>query len=102
MYTKRFETTTTNKYIEVAMRYDKGGMNYFSGQNQPRGYYIGVTPVEIADGFKSMMACSGYCTCVLPVQRASLRGELAADDLVRAREAEMVAAVCEKNGLTLR
>ena len=102
MYKRLRETTTPNKFIEVTMDYNKGGMNYFSGQMLSRGYYIHVSPVEIENGMKCTRVFSGYYACVLVVPRASLRAQLAADDLVRAKEDELVAAVCAKNGLTLK
>ena len=102
MYSRLVETTTPNKFIEVKVDYRKGGMNYFTSQVMKRGYYLGVTPVEIEDGFKCMAAFSGYCLCVLEVKRAGLQSELAAGDLALAKEKELVQAVCEKNGLTLK
>ena len=105
MYSKMIATTTPQKFVEVKLDYRKGGMNYFTSQVMARGYYLGVTPVTIAqcDGYqtKMMQAFSGYCSCLLEVKRASTGSEIAAGDLAMAREAELVRAVCEKNGLVL-
>jgi hypothetical protein len=40
--------------LEVSVFYSKGGSNWFNGKNEPRGYYLSVTPqtVEIEDGRK--------------------------------------------------
>lgn len=39
--------TNSPKVIEISVSYNIGGMNYFSGKSESRGYYISVTPVEI-------------------------------------------------------
>ena len=105
MYSKLIPTTTPQKFVEVKLDYRKGGMNYFTSSMMKRGYYLGVTPVTIEehDGYrtKMMAAFTGYCACLLEVKRASTGSEIAAGDLAMAREAELVKAVCEKNGLSL-
>ena len=34
-------------HLKVTIDYEKGGINYFSGQHSRRGYYIYVQPVQI-------------------------------------------------------
>jgi len=34
-------------HLKVQVDYEKGGMNYFSGQESKRGYYLYVYPVQI-------------------------------------------------------
>ena len=34
-------------HLKVQVDYEKGGMNYFSGQENRRGYYLYVYPVQI-------------------------------------------------------
>ena len=34
-------------HLKVQVDYEKGGMNYFSGQETKRGYYLYVYPVQI-------------------------------------------------------
>ncbi len=38
--------------LKIEVGYEKGGMNYFSGQETKRGYYLYVYPVnrEVVDG----------------------------------------------------
>ena len=57
-----------NKFFEVEVYYDKGGINYFSGGTIQRGYFLAVRPVEktlntFSDGTKytsrSFMMFSG-------------------------------------------
>lgn len=63
------KTTTPGKVIVVAVYYDKGGANYFSGTTEARGYYLSVCPEERADGMRMYAAFSGVKKCVLPVSR---------------------------------
>ena len=106
MYSKRYETTIPGKFIEVTLSYRKGGMNYFTSKVQRRGYYVGATPVEIElhDGYetKCMGAFTEVCQCVLEVTRASLKSELAADELARAAAGDLVKFVASQNNLTLK
>ena len=39
--------------------YNKGGMNYFTGKNEKRGYYVSVTPVTKGERFESFYLLSG-------------------------------------------
>lgn len=34
-------------HLKVQVDYEKGGMNYFSGQESRRGYYLYVYPVQL-------------------------------------------------------
>lgn len=36
----------TKKELKIEVYYDKGGMNYFSGKVDPRGYWVSVRSVE--------------------------------------------------------
>lgn len=65
------ERKDSRKVIRVEASYRMGGMNYFSGQSSPRGYYVSVGPMEVADGMCSFMAFSGYAHCVEPANRFS-------------------------------
>ncbi len=45
---KQLEVATGSAtHVEVSIYYSKGGMNYFSGNNEARGLYLSVTPVTI-------------------------------------------------------
>ena len=58
--------------IEVSLAYEKGGINYFTGENTPRGYYLYVTPSEVTgDGWKRTKAFAGNKKLVKPVKRFS-------------------------------
>ena len=60
--------------------YDKGGMNYFSGRPEARGYYASVTPVQVErreSGItvESYAAFSGVKQLLVETQRSSPKGE---------------------------
>jgi len=63
-----------NKSIEVVLRYDIGGMNYFQGMVQARGYYLGATPVtRYPNGDSEFTAFSGTKALVLEAKRFSAK-----------------------------
>ena len=44
--TKRIKATG-NHVLEIEMYYSSGGQNMFNGMEEPRGYWLSVTPIEI-------------------------------------------------------
>jgi hypothetical protein len=36
----------SNKQLKIEIFYDKGGMNYFNGKVEPRGYWLSMRQVE--------------------------------------------------------
>lgn len=45
---KRYEKIEGKKQeLKVQVYYSKGGMNYFNGKVEPRGYWLSVLPVDI-------------------------------------------------------
>lgn len=44
-YIKVSGSEKTN-YLRIDLDYSKGGYNYFTYKNEPRGYYIHVSPVN--------------------------------------------------------
>ena len=39
---KRLPTTDPDRFVEVEVYYDEGGMSYFTGGINKRGYYLAV------------------------------------------------------------
>ena len=65
---------TEDKYLKFEVFYEKGGMNYFNGQTEKRGYYGSVRVVERKDegrGYisESFMMFSGTKVLLLEVGR---------------------------------
>lgn len=57
---REIKTDKENKVIRIEVYYRIGGMNYFTSNVEPRGYYLGVTPIEKGDRFEGFTAFSGY------------------------------------------
>ena len=86
--------------IEVTVRYALGGINYFSGDRDPRGYYLGATPLTRREGFTSFVMFSGIKVLLQPADRFSekvLHSLVVPPDRLDA----LVRRVCEKNGVEL-
>jgi len=71
------ETIEEGLVIQGEVYYSKGGANYFSGGNDPRGYWFSVQPVRIKDGMRSFMMGSGHRKFLKEAKRFSDK-ELAA------------------------
>ena len=61
------------KTYDIEVRYELGGMNYFSSRTEPRGIFLGVTPVEKSTShgatWKSFTAFSGIKVLLQPLKR---------------------------------
>lgn len=71
--------------LRISVRYDKGSMNYFSGQVNKRGLYVHFSPVSRGDGYISATLLgntkeSGFKMFVRELGRASQKQ---ADDVFK-------------------
>lgn len=103
---KVLPTTKPGMFIEVTVGYDIGGMNYFAGVSMARGYYLSVGPVgrsvtESGHVIRSYRAFSAPTVLLIECKRKSPKVAEQAVELAKTREAELIARVLEKNGLTL-
>lgn len=61
--------------LKIELYYHLGGMNYFTGTNEARGYYLSVTPVTLSkgDGYtsESYTAFTGVKQLVVECKRQS-------------------------------
>ena len=55
--------------LEVDITYQIGGMNYFSGGSEPRGLYLGCSPIEKGDGWRGFVGFSGTKVFVKDMKR---------------------------------
>lgn len=66
------------KTYDIEVRYELGGMNWFSGNTEPRGVFLGVTPVQYSkhagSTFKSYTAFSGIKILLQPMKRFNKQG----------------------------
>lgn len=67
--------------LEITTGYDLGGMNYFTGQPEKRGYYLHVQPMEIHGNCRTVTGFSGIKYCLKEVKRKSAKSEAEADRL---------------------
>lgn len=92
-------------HIKVETDYSLGGMNLWTYRNEPRGYYLHVSPVErserngiVMEGF---MAFSGIKKLLKEVSRKSAKAEQEAEKLAAQDEKELISYICAKTGVTL-
>jgi len=87
--------------LEVTLDYDRGGMNYFTGRETPRGYYLIVSPV-VKDGcMVSFEAFSGIKKLLVECKRAGKGAEAKARAMVDEAEKELIAYLDNKYGIVL-
>lgn len=92
-------------FLKIELDYSKGGYNYFTYKNEPRGYYIHVSPVirEDKGGFflETYTAFSGIKDCILEVTRASKKAENQAAEIFEQVKDRYINYILDKYGLTL-
>lgn len=95
-------TQDKNNCLEVTFYYDLGGYSYFTYREQPRGYYLSVTPIErkVKDGLVSecYTAFTGVKELIHPCTRKSAKAESIAAEKVQAYEKMVVDYIVNKNG----
>lgn len=89
-------------FIKVDTYYNLGGMNYWTGKNERRGYYLMVTPVEKRGIMESVTIFTGIKECIKEVKRQSAKAEAEADEISKYYEDKLIQYVLEKNGLQLK
>lgn len=98
-------TEGDNQVLEIIISYNQGGYNYFTYQNQPRGYYLHITPIseQSVDGvtMRTFTAFSGIKFLLKETKRFSQKelNEIQPDaETVQ----KLVNHVLIKNSLTLK
>lgn len=92
---KEYEIIPNTTYqLKIQVYYDKGGMNYFSGGVNKRGYYLSVTPVQIERQGNNVMiesytAFSGIKKLILEVERQSPKSAEKAKELAESSIPEL-------------
>jgi len=91
-----------NKFLKFEVDYQKGGMNYWNGSNEKRGYYLSVRIVERSKsdhtGFvsESFMMFSGIKKLIMEVGRQSQKKYDESIELSKQYETELKEYVLEK------
>ena len=86
-------------FIKIEVYYHLGGMNYFTGRAENRGYYISVSPVYKNGITESYTSFTGIKQCIKTVSRKS---EKAYNDAVNAAPdvlPDLIDIVCIKNNI---
>lgn len=65
----KIPTNEQNKFLIGEVSYQMGGMNYFSGNRNERGYYFSVTPETHEGSIVSFMMFSGIKSLLLAANR---------------------------------
>lgn len=87
--------------LEIDVYYSLGGMNYFTGRNEPRGYYLSVTPAKRYKNSTSYISFTGTKILLKEVKRQSAKAEAEAEEIAKGKVADLVASVCNRNGITV-
>lgn len=93
------ENSKFQTHLKVELYYELGGMNYFTGRAEARGYYLSVSPVQRSGVFETYTGFTGVKHCLLPVSRQSKKAEKEALDLMSQYEETLIKTVCHKNKL---
>lgn len=92
-------------HIKVRLSYNLGGCNPFTYQNEPRGYYLSVSPVERMERYgvvmESIVAFSGVKKLLKSVSRKSEKSEKEAEILAQNEENEMIQYILSESGVEL-
>ena len=64
-------TDKEGKVIEVGLTYSLGGMNYFTGTVDPRGYFLYARPAEVGNGVRTIAMFHGIKDRVAEANRFS-------------------------------
>lgn len=91
--------------LKIELYYNLGGYNCFTHKEEPRGYYVSVSPVEHSSiggvMMESYAAYSGVKRCVKPVSRKSAKAEKDAEQIAPEIIRDLITYVCNKNGFII-
>lgn len=92
-------------HLEINTYYYLGGMSFATYENEPRGYYISVTPMEISKGNTATVirtrAFSGVKRCMIECSRQSKKRTEEACNIKREQYQDMIDYVLKSNNITL-
>jgi len=81
--------------LEINLYYNLGGMNYFTGKTERRGYYLSVSPVHVTKlgdkiVSKEYVAFSGIKKCLLEAKRKSNKSYNQALEIAKTEEQSLI------------
>lgn len=102
---KYFKVANIKEQIKVETGYEKGGYNYFNGQNNRRGYYAYVRSVTIKemDGYntESYIMFDGFKEMLQEVKRQSKKVEAECDVLAEKEALRLAKILAVQKGWIL-
>ena len=104
---KKYLKTTGPDELKVEVYYSLGGFNLWNYREEPRGYWLSVTPVVHSEQnggrYESVVLGSGLKKFLKETKsdRRGGKAEKEAVELAKQLEAELVNQVCVKEKLTL-
>ena len=101
MFIKVLDNKNEFTDLEVTVDYDRGGINCFTYKEEPRGYYVSVTPVKRGGMFIEYTAFSGVKKLVEECKRLNRKrlATLESDALTLAND--LITYICNKYNLTI-
>ena len=75
-----------NEHLRVEVYYSLGGMNYFTGETEPRGYWVSIQPMTITQNCTSFTGFTGVKGLLAQAHRFSQKGLESASQDVRVQE----------------
>lgn len=87
--------------LEVETFYSKGGMNYFTYEDERRGYYVECSPVEIGNNCITRGLFDGAKIFIEPAKRFNKKRMAQLDEMTLENAKDLIQYVLEKNGLEL-
>lgn len=104
-YIEVMENPGNVTHLKIEVYYSLGGYNLFTYKQEPRGYYVSVSPVTRSERngcvMESFTAFSGIKQCIKPVARRSKKAEADAENMAGCTIDELVNYTLEKNNLAL-
>lgn len=88
-------------FIEIEVKYSLGGMNYFTGKNEKRGYYLHVQPMEVKGGYVTITGFSGAKWLLKETKRKSAKAEQEAIKEANLTKDDCIKLILNKHGLEL-
>lgn len=86
-------------FLKIEIYYHLGGMNYFTGRAENRGYYISVSPVYKSGIMESYTSFTGIKQCISTVSRKSEKAYNNALTIAPEMLPELIEIVCIKNNI---
>lgn len=100
-YIPILNATKESNFLKIEIYYNLGGMNYFTGRAENRGYYISVSPVYRDGILESYTSFTGIKQCLTTVSRKSEKAYNRALMIAPGVLFDLIDLVCTKNNIEI-